>query len=34
VTPADVAIFGAFARDQGSSTTDVFRAHVTLLADI
>ncbi|HLB39573.1 MAG TPA: hypothetical protein VJM84_03900 [Actinomycetota bacterium] len=34
VIPADVAVFGAFARDQGSSTTDAFRAHVALLSDI
>ena len=34
VTPADVAIFGAFAEDQGSSTTFAFRAHVALLADV
>ena len=34
VTPADVAIFGAFARDLGPATTDVFRAHVALLADV
>ena len=33
VTGADVAIFGAFA-DGPSSTTDVFRAHVALLADV
>ena len=34
VTPADVAIFGAFADDNGSATTDVFREHVALLADL
>ncbi len=34
VTPADVAIFGAFAKDQGFVTTAVFRAHVSLLADV
>jgi hypothetical protein len=34
VTPADVAIFGAFAKDLGTSTTDAFRAHVALLADV
>jgi hypothetical protein len=34
VTPADVAIFGAFAEDQGFATTDVFREHVTVLADV
>ncbi len=34
ITPADVAIFGAIARDQGTATTDAFRAHVALLADV
>ena len=34
VAAADVAIFGAFAEDQGSPTTDAFRAHVALLADV
>jgi hypothetical protein len=34
IVGADVAIFGAFADDQGSSTTDAFRAHVALLADV
>ena len=34
VIGADVALFGAFAEDQGSSTTDAFRAHVALLADV
>jgi len=33
VTPADVAVFGAFAEDTGGATTDVFREHVALLAD-
>ncbi|MEP6757754.1 MAG: hypothetical protein ABJB55_01005 [Actinomycetota bacterium] len=34
VTAADVAIFGAFADDQGLATTDAFREHVALLADL
>ena len=33
VTPADVAVFGAFAEDTGGATTDAFREHVALLAD-
>ncbi len=33
VTPADVAVFGAFARDTGGATSSVFREHVALLAD-
>jgi hypothetical protein len=33
VTPADVAVFGAFAEDTGGATTDVFREHVALLAN-
>ena len=34
VLGADVAIFGAFADGPPSSPTDVFRAHVALLADV
>ena len=34
VVGADVAVFGAFADDQGSSKTNAFRAHVALLADV
>ena len=34
ITPADVAIFGAIADDQGPATTDAFWAHVALLADV
>ncbi len=34
VTPADVAIFGAYAKTDGSGATNLFGEHVALLADI
>jgi hypothetical protein len=34
VSPADVAVFGAFAEDDGSGSTILFREHAALLADV
>jgi len=34
VTPADVAVFGAFAHTTGPDPTNLFREHVALLADV
>jgi hypothetical protein len=34
VTPADVAVFGAFADADGGASTLLFREHVALLADV
>jgi hypothetical protein len=34
VTPADVAVFGAFAAVTGGKPTDAFRSHGALLADV
>ena len=34
VTPADVAVFGAFADADGGASTQLFREHVALLADV
>lgn len=34
LTPADVAVFGALADDDGHGPTDLFREHVALLADV
>jgi hypothetical protein len=34
VTPADVAVFGAFAENDGVGATALFREHIALLADV